>query len=467
MTSNSVTVSGIDAAAAISVSGGSYSVNNGTFTITPGLVNNGDTVKVRHTSSANYATKVNTTLAMGGVSATFSSTTEAEPEDTTPSAFSFTAQTSVERSSTVTSNSITVGGINTPAAISVVGGSYSINGGTFTNTAGTVTNGATVRVQHTSAAAYATKVDTVLTIGGVEGIFSSTTLTEPTVMVFLEQNDVRPSTVIESNTITVSGLTVPVTLSVSGGEYSKNGGAYTKTTGTVQNGDTLRVRHTSSSKSKTTVTTTLKLGTKALPFKSTTLVIDVVPDAFSFTALTDVAPSTSQESDAIRITGMNSASAVSVSGGEYRINGGIYTKTAGKVNAGDMVQVRHTSSGQSSKEVKTTLTVGGVKGVFTSKTLLFDIAPDAFSFATKAGVAKSTLVESDSITISGINVPVAVSATGGEYRLNGGTYTKAKGTVKAGDKLQLRHLSSSKANKTVSTKVTVGSSRVEFKSTTQ
>lgn len=467
MTSNEVTVSGIEVAVAMSVAGGHYSINGAAFTNTPRLVSNGDRVRVQHTSATGYATKVDTTLTIGGVDGTFSSTTLTEPVDTTPDAFSFTAQTNVVRSSAMTSNSITVGGVNAPAAISVAGGSYSINGGAFTSTAGTVSNGATVRVQHNASANYATKVDTTLTIGGVSSMFSSTTLAEPIPMIFNEKTDVLPSTLMTSNSITVNGLTAPVALTITGGEYSKNSGVYSKAKGTVQNGDQLVVRHTSSSKSKTAVTTTVKLGAQTLTFKSTTLVIDTAPDAFSFAELTNVLPATVLESELVTLTGMNAPTAVSISAGEYSLNGGAYTKAKGTAKTGDTLRVRHVSSSKSQGKVTTALTVGGVKASFVSTVMLLDTVPDAFSFPAKTAVALNTVVESDPATIAGINVPTAVSVSGGEYSLNGGAYTKVKGALKAGDILRVRHLSSKVAKKTVTTTVMVGTIKAVFKSTAQ
>jgi hypothetical protein len=81
--SNTITVSGINAAAAISVTGGEYSVNGGAYTASSGSVNSGDMVKVHHTSSASNSTSVNTTLTIGGVSDTFTSTTMGAPVLTT------------------------------------------------------------------------------------------------------------------------------------------------------------------------------------------------------------------------------------------------------------------------------------------------------------------------------------------------------------------------------------------------
>lgn len=105
--------------------------------------------------------------------------TEVAP-DTTPDAFSFTDQSGVARSSTITSDPITVVGINTAASISVTGGSYDINGsGSFTSSPGTVNNGDTVRARQTSSASYLTATNTIVTIGGVSDTFTSITQGDP------------------------------------------------------------------------------------------------------------------------------------------------------------------------------------------------------------------------------------------------------------------------------------------------
>jgi hypothetical protein len=102
--------------------------------------------------------------------------------DTTPDQFSFTDQSGVALSSTITSAPITVTGIDAAAAITVSGAStplYSINGGAFTADAGTVDVGDEVRARHTSSASYLTATNTVVTIGGVADTFTSTTTPDP------------------------------------------------------------------------------------------------------------------------------------------------------------------------------------------------------------------------------------------------------------------------------------------------
>ncbi|MCW5592007.1 MAG: pre-peptidase C-terminal domain-containing protein [Burkholderiales bacterium] len=98
--------------------------------------------------------------------------------DTTPNAFGFTSQTGLVPETTVTSNTITPAGYNTAAAISVANGTYSIgcSEAGFTSTAGTITPGQSVCVRHNASAGFGATVTTTLTIGGVAGSFSSTTV---------------------------------------------------------------------------------------------------------------------------------------------------------------------------------------------------------------------------------------------------------------------------------------------------
>src|SRR5688572_11217462 len=76
-TSNSVTPAGYDAAAAISVSGADteYSLDGGAFTNVSGTINPGQGVRLRHTASGSASTTITSTVDIGGVTATFESTT--------------------------------------------------------------------------------------------------------------------------------------------------------------------------------------------------------------------------------------------------------------------------------------------------------------------------------------------------------------------------------------------------------
>ncbi|OOP57591.1 MAG: hypothetical protein AYP45_02800, partial [Candidatus Brocadia carolinensis] len=191
----------------------------------------------------------------------------------TPDQFTFTDQINVPLSTLITSNAITVSGIDVPASISVTGGEYSVNGGAFTSAADTVSNGSTVVVRQMSSASAGMTTDTVLTIGGVTDTFSVTTLvadTTPDPFVFTDQTNVTLSTLITSNAIAVSGIDVPAAISVTGGEYSVNGGAFTSAASTVSNGATVVVRQTSSASEDTTTDTVLTIGGVTDTFSVTT-----------------------------------------------------------------------------------------------------------------------------------------------------------------------------------------------------
>ncbi|WP_051906777.1 multiheme c-type cytochrome [Methylomarinum vadi] len=274
--SNAITVGGINAATTISIDGGEYAINGGAYTSTSSSVNNGDQVVVRQASSANYATTTHATLAIGGVSDTFSVTTLADTSDNTPDAFSFIDQTDVALSTTIESNTITVGGINTATTISIDGGEYAVNGGAYTSTSSSVNNGDQVVVRQASSANYSTTTHATLAIGGVSDTFSVTTLadtsdTTPDAFSFIDQTDVELNTLVESNTIMVGGINSAASISISGGEYAVNGGAYMSTNGSVNNGDQVTVRQTSSSGYQTTTNTMLTIGGVSDIFSVTTL----------------------------------------------------------------------------------------------------------------------------------------------------------------------------------------------------
>ncbi len=182
-----------------------------------------------------------------------------DPRDT----LIFSDQTNVETNKTITSNTITVSWITSPAAISITGGTYSINGGTYTDEAGLINTGDTVTVQLISSESFGVTTNAVLTIGGVFDTFSVTTRgakTTPDQFIFIDQTLVEPDTLITSNTITVSGIEAAVTISITGGTYSINGGTYASDSGTVNNGDTVTVQVTSASTRITTTDAVLTIG---------------------------------------------------------------------------------------------------------------------------------------------------------------------------------------------------------------
>jgi hypothetical protein len=78
------------------------------------------------------------------------------------------------------------------------------------------------------------------------------------------------STVFISNAIIISAIDIPTPISITGGEYSINGGAYTSAPGVVVNNDTITVRQTSSATASTLTVATVTVGCRVVPFNVTT-----------------------------------------------------------------------------------------------------------------------------------------------------------------------------------------------------
>ncbi|WP_143873673.1 hypothetical protein [Catenovulum sediminis] len=76
--SDTITISGIDAPTNVTITGGEYSINNGNYTNAAGQIENGQTIKIRIQSAADFLTQSSATVSIGGVSKTFVVTTLAE-----------------------------------------------------------------------------------------------------------------------------------------------------------------------------------------------------------------------------------------------------------------------------------------------------------------------------------------------------------------------------------------------------
>jgi len=131
--------------------------------------------------------------------------------------------------------------------------------------------------------------DATLTIGGVSDTFSVTTKAAPPVLTpdafsFTDVTDAELSTSYESNAITVAGISAPTPISITGGEYSINDGAYTSADGTVSNGQTVKVRLTSSANYSMTRDATLTIGGVSDTFSVTTKAFTIGGGCFIATA---------------------------------------------------------------------------------------------------------------------------------------------------------------------------------------
>lgn len=187
---------------------------------------------------------------------------------------------------------------------------------------------------------------------------------------FIDRTNVRQNTFITSEVVTVTGFTgtLDIIISGGGGQYRINNGPFTSAKGVVLPGDKITVRHISSTAEGTAVTSSLSVGDYSTPFKSTTTVLDRVPDPFGYATQTGLEYGKVVASNVLTLTGFDAGSPIYAGPGlSYRINGGAYTTARGTLNPGDTLQVQHTSSTEKLGYTKSYIKVGGVTGNFVTR----------------------------------------------------------------------------------------------------
>lgn len=186
----------------------------------------------------------------------------------------------------------------------------------------------------------------------------------PNAFVFTDLTNQTQSALVSSNIVTILGLDSTANVSIGGDgspAFRINSGSWV-TSGVVSSGDTLQLRMTTSSSVGTQYTASVTVGSVTVDWNASTIGADTTPAAFNFTDQTGVAVSTVITSNSINITGINTATPVSVSGAgspQIRIAGGSWV-TSGTISNGQSLQVRLTSSASNSTMLSATVDVGGV-----------------------------------------------------------------------------------------------------------
>ncbi|NEW61378.1 Ig-like domain-containing protein [Sulfurovum sp. bin170] len=93
---------------------------------------------------------------------------------------------------------------------------------------------------------------------------------------------------------------------------------------------------------------------------------------------------------------------------------------------------------------------------------VMDTIPDSFNFTDKTAQARSTVIESNSVEIKGIDNDTPISITDGEYSINGGAWTDANGTVDSNDNVTVRLTSSSSYSTTSTATLKIGDTTESF-----
>lgn len=473
-TSNEVTISGIEAASRIVVTGGSYSLNGGPFQSAAGPVQPGDRLRLRIAASATAGAQVVVGSEIEGVGGAFrvtTSTTTAPPPptpDSTPEAFAFPVLDGVEPGSVQTSAIVEVRGINVPTPVTVVGGEYAIDGAPFTGSAGSVTNGSRVQLRLTAAVQHGQQVQARLNIGGVDATFVVTTAAldlVPDPFAFPALIGAAPGVARLSAEIVVGGINGPVEAAIVGGRYSVNDGPLGAGTSTVRKGDRLRVEVVAAGQAGGVSTAWLSIGGVAAEFSVTTGTGgDSQPLAFAFTEVADAFPGLAAISEPQTLSGFDSPASVTVRGGAYSLNGSAYTESPGMAQPGDVLRLLAIPAALNGEAVTTEVEVGGVAAAFQVVTAApVDSRPDFFRFTDFRLAPLATAVTSETVTIRGINVPVEIVADAGTtYSLNDGPFTGAPGTVLPGDRLRIRFQTPATRNTDCVVAVTIGGYRYRW-----
>jgi len=247
-------------------------------------------------------------------------------------------------------------------------------------------------------------------------------ITAPDAFTFTDVTNVALSSAQTSNTITVAGLNTSTSVSISGGTYSKNGGAYTSANdNTIVNGNTFAVRHTASGSFSTATNSTLNIGGVTDVYSSTTLAAITAPNPFAFTDKTGNV-GTEQNSSAL-ITGINTNSTVSRTSGTatFAVSSSASTPAASSFSSSaktvntsiDYVHVKQNASTSYSTTLSSSFAIGGVSDTWyvTSNAPAADSEPDQFSF-TDVTTALSTVSYSYA-QVKEITTAITVSRSSG------------------------------------------------------
>jgi hypothetical protein len=198
----------------------------------------------------------------------------------------------------------------------------------------------------------------------------------------------------------------------------------------------------------------------------------------SFTAINSVAPITAFQSNSVQITGIGNAILVSVTNGAYSISDDNVTWSGwqsgvGSISNGQYIKLQQISSASFSTTATTTLNIGGITQAWNVTTRAPITTPNAFSFTAVTGAGFSAFTSSNIITITGIDIPVIISATGDSgtnplCNVNGAGWTSCTGVIGNGNTLQVGLSSSASMLTTTNIYLTVGTgSPVTFAVTTQ
>ncbi|HTZ18473.1 MAG TPA: LamG-like jellyroll fold domain-containing protein, partial [Dissulfurispiraceae bacterium] len=408
-------------------------------------------------------------------------------------AFSFTPQTAVSVSTLTESNAITVSGSGSSFPISISGGKYAISTdsgstwGAWTNTSGTVSLGNMVKVRLKSSASGGTKSDATLTIGGVSAAFNVTTAGSA----FFLNNDFEsdPSgtvppgitgwsfdfyTANDGDTIHGTGPNVVHQLNITTDRsYSGTKSVYSfiRNVGGGGGGDynTRHATHDLRSTSFSTSSDTLYLWRSDVSYTTSSRYywrLDVILS--DGTNLSDISLACQDWGNSEGCAGNtydnHDMTDIGADGQTWYRHPIVIPANLDRSKLA--ITIRHQQDSWDGTSAESTVYYDLVTDYGR------DVIPDTFTFTPQTGVNRSTIVESNSITVSGITNPASISITGCtgtscEYQIGSSTWTSSPGTVNNGDQVKVHQTSSSSYSTVTTLTLDIGGVTGDFNVTTK
>ena len=439
-TSNTKTITGIDVATAVSISGnGSFSIAGGSY-VTSGNITNGQTINVRLTSSGSFNTSVSTTLTVGDKTGDYTVTTRSQVTASPPTALTLTQTTNTSATAqTVTATAS--GGTGTPQ-VSNDGSNWQSNGHSFSqNRSGSaVTYYARNVGEINSSSITATKlVPPVVTLSGI-GNYTGRSAAG-------ENNSYAPTPQRAGgnyNTYSANWGTTTTSISNNSGGWLSS--TITNSSAGFWNLTSQSNTSTSSRTATVTYTTSTQFGhshTMTFTFQQNGQAADTTPNQFTFTDSSDAALNTTFNSN-VTISGINTAVTAVYSGdsnGSFSTDNSTFNQSNKTVNNGDVIYLRLPSAGTNSTARTATITIGTISDSMTVTTVAgSDTTPNAFSFTGVTG-ADTLSIYTDTVTITGINTGVTATLTTSDaasFKVNNGSFSTASKTVVNNDTITVR-----------------------------
>lgn len=423
--------------------------------------------------------------------------------DDFPNDFSFTNQTNAIPGDLLTSNQVTITGINNRALVRVsAGASVSINGGSYVIPTEAspvfIKNNETlsVRIQSTSGqiSDFNKLYSANVSVGRKTALWEVRTKivdVDPTPFTFTNQTNREIGVGYTSNEVTISGLEsgFPFLAEITSGDGQiiKNGGTGVPTVDVV-NGDRIYLRLISpfeysnnpTGSGTRTNSTTVRVGSYSTSWSVSSRDVDIFVDPFDFPDVNNALVSsvyTSQSTNpsgivttitgadqgiplVTAVTGCELQVEQPAAGGGFNIRRPFSTANALVFN-GDKLTARITTGTNFSEAKIGIVTVSNIRAQFivTTRPRPVDTIPDAFTF-TDVNVNRGETVESNEITLVGMttftdegDASITTGTNGGnaQFQVTRGTqiikpFSATGSKVRNGDKIKLKITASSDQN---------------------